>query len=370
MATRSEIRFPLFRAVHPGEVLHEELKERGLKQKDFARVIGMQASHLNEILKGKRALTPSVADKIEAELGMASVELMNMQNQYDYDIRRLQEKAIEEQAAANELCSYDKLVCVRTLAKRAGIVLDWRTAGTEVLEALKRAVSLPPIAELQVMTSNGMFSKSEKTGTDTRMLLTWTLLAHAAMKSMQPSGVFNPARERELIADLRAVFNENRDTLSRLAVTLSGYGIAFKQVEKVDKASVDGYSFIDAGKPCVVVTMRYNRIDNLAFSVMHELCHLLRHHEEGNNYRHISIEDYDRSSAEEREADAYAAEALIPKSIWDDAPEVKLNPAYVQRKFTKWAIDYGLNPWIVLGRISHDFGLYSFRDKDVTRHVN
>lgn len=370
MATKSEIQFPMFRSVHPGEILKEELKERKIKQNVFARAIGMQPSHLNEILKGKRALTPSVADKFEEELGIASVELMNMQNQFDYDTRRLQEKEIADQAASNELREYDKLVCVKTLAKRSGIVFDWRTAGVTVLNALKAAVKLPPIAMLQVQTSGGMFSKSEKTGTDTRMLLTWAILAHAAMRDVVPTEEFNPIKEPELLADLRPIFNENKDTIKKLTITLSRYGIAFKKVEKVEKASVDGYSFIDEGKPCIVVTMRYDRIDNLAFSVLHELCHLLRHYEQGDNYHHMNIEDYDKNSAAEREANDYAAEALIPKKLWDTAPEVKMNPSVVQRKFTKWAQDSGLNPWIVLGRISHEFGMHSFTDKNVTRHVN
>ena len=41
-----------FRAVHPGAILCEELKERGIKQKELAERIGIQASHLNEIIKG------------------------------------------------------------------------------------------------------------------------------------------------------------------------------------------------------------------------------------------------------------------------------------------------------------------------------
>ena len=84
----------------------------------------------------------------------------------------------------------------------------------------------------------------------------------------------------------------------------------------------------------------------------------------------MNIENYNKNNAKEREANEYAANALIPKEIWDTAPEVKMNPVMVQRKFTKWANQVGLNPWIVLGRISHDFGLHSFSYKGVTRHVN
>ena len=46
-----------FRAVHPGETLAEELKERGIKQKELAKAIGIQPSHLNELIKGKRSFT-------------------------------------------------------------------------------------------------------------------------------------------------------------------------------------------------------------------------------------------------------------------------------------------------------------------------
>ena len=59
-----------FRAVHPGETLAEELKERGIKQKDLAKAIGIQPSHLNELIKGKRSFTTAVAMALEKELGI------------------------------------------------------------------------------------------------------------------------------------------------------------------------------------------------------------------------------------------------------------------------------------------------------------
>ena len=55
MATKSKMLVPA-RAIHPGEVLREELLERGIKQKEFARMIGVHPTHLNEFIKGKRNL--------------------------------------------------------------------------------------------------------------------------------------------------------------------------------------------------------------------------------------------------------------------------------------------------------------------------
>lgn len=76
-----------FMAIHPGEVLREELKERGITQKAFADMIGMRASHLNELINGKRSITITIADKLEKALGIDSISWMNLQTQYNYDIK-------------------------------------------------------------------------------------------------------------------------------------------------------------------------------------------------------------------------------------------------------------------------------------------
>lgn len=67
-------------ATHPGTILRYELEDREISQKDFAVMIGMQKSHLNELIKGKRPITKPIADKIEEVLGISAVSLVNMQN--------------------------------------------------------------------------------------------------------------------------------------------------------------------------------------------------------------------------------------------------------------------------------------------------
>ena len=69
MATRNENPAP-FMAVHPGMMIKPELEERGISQKDFAKMVGIQASHLSEVLNGKRALTTDLAVKIESAIGV------------------------------------------------------------------------------------------------------------------------------------------------------------------------------------------------------------------------------------------------------------------------------------------------------------
>ena len=84
MGTRNEA--PARMAIHPGTILKEELRERKIKQRELAEQIGMQPSHLSEIVRGKRPMTKAVADKLETVLGIPSIDWMRLQLAYDYKI--------------------------------------------------------------------------------------------------------------------------------------------------------------------------------------------------------------------------------------------------------------------------------------------
>lgn len=84
MATKNNRPVPA-RAVHPGEILREELLERGIKQKDFAQQIGVHVTYLNEFIKGKRDLDEDLAMKLEKSLGIPFKTWMSLHSGYVYD---------------------------------------------------------------------------------------------------------------------------------------------------------------------------------------------------------------------------------------------------------------------------------------------
>ena len=115
MATRSNRLVP-FRAIHPGEILRDELLERGIKQKDFAQQIGMQPSHLNEFLKGKRNVTEKLAMLLEEHLGIPFYLWMKLQSDFYYDSKVIAERKVAETELAME--EWSKSV-KENLAKRS-----------------------------------------------------------------------------------------------------------------------------------------------------------------------------------------------------------------------------------------------------------
>lgn len=363
MATRNESKTP-WTATHPGTILRYELEDREISQKDFAIMIGMQKSHLNELIKGKRPITKPIADKIEEVLGISAVSLVNMQTQYEYDMKVIEQRGIEELEAQNALILYNEIFDVKTLFKR---ISKEQTTAVQQIQYIVGTLRLPQPAELKQETS-GMFRKSAKTGQDPRMLMTWKLLAELKAKEQKVARPFNKERKDKVVIALARALHDNHTTENTVKEILFDEGIAFCIVEKVDNTSVDGYSYIEDGTPYIILTRRYDRIDNFAFALMHEVGHIYLHYLDGRrNDCKLSIPDYDNESTEEKEANAFAANALIPNEEWKNAPKVRVNPTIIQRKYTQWAIEKGLNKWIVLGRISYETGMYKFRSDESRR---
>ena len=81
-----------FAATHPGEMIKDELKERGITQKQLAEQTGIKPSVLSETVNGKRSVSLSVAVALEKALGIPADIWMNMQTQYDLDTAKIAER--------------------------------------------------------------------------------------------------------------------------------------------------------------------------------------------------------------------------------------------------------------------------------------
>ena len=69
---------------HPGEMLLEEfLKPMGMTQVAFAEHIGVSFKRVNEVVMGKRSVTPETAWLLSQALGTTPQFWMNLQTTYD-----------------------------------------------------------------------------------------------------------------------------------------------------------------------------------------------------------------------------------------------------------------------------------------------
>ena len=77
-----------FRFTHPGEIVKDELEDRGISQREFTERIGMSYSVLNELLNAHRPPTTNTALLFEAALGLPADVLMRIQTKYNLQMAR------------------------------------------------------------------------------------------------------------------------------------------------------------------------------------------------------------------------------------------------------------------------------------------
>ena len=85
--------------IHPGEILNEEfLKPHELSQYRLAKEIGVPARRINEIVHGKRAVTPDTALRLSRYFGLSERFWLNLQTHYDLEVEkdRLAERLVQE----------------------------------------------------------------------------------------------------------------------------------------------------------------------------------------------------------------------------------------------------------------------------------
>jgi len=66
----------------PGEFIRDELEARGWTQAKFAKIIGRPLQNVNEVINGKRRITPETAVLIAAAFGTSPDVWLNLENAY------------------------------------------------------------------------------------------------------------------------------------------------------------------------------------------------------------------------------------------------------------------------------------------------
>lgn len=71
------------RAIHPGEILKDELDALGLSANQFAKKLHVPTNRITSILNGKRAITPETALRLSKLFGTTPEFWINLQTSYD-----------------------------------------------------------------------------------------------------------------------------------------------------------------------------------------------------------------------------------------------------------------------------------------------
>lgn len=147
-----------FMAIHPTEIIKDEIKERGMSQKELAERLGMQASNVSRMLREKESITSALAAKLETALGIKSSFWLNAQAEYNKDVLAVEQRNEKEQVAVDKEYMLSSLLNMKELYAKLKI----RTSlfVQEKLDALSQIFGMEP-AEIPYfqLAYNGNFKR-------------------------------------------------------------------------------------------------------------------------------------------------------------------------------------------------------------------
>jgi len=109
----------LIPAPHPGETIREDVLEPlGMSVNQLAKALGITATRLNDVVRGRRGITADTALRLARYLGTSAEFWLGLQLEYDLRTTRQArqreiEKAVQPRSAAAELC-LRRGSCLRT----------------------------------------------------------------------------------------------------------------------------------------------------------------------------------------------------------------------------------------------------------------
>jgi HTH-type transcriptional regulator/antitoxin HigA len=186
---------------------------------------------------------------------------------------------------------------------------------------------------------------------DRYALLAWECrVLSLATKTQFKNNFVKQSLDSEWISNLiKASSKDNGPIIAR--TLLQEIGIALIIEPYLTNTYIDGAALLNGDFPVIGMTLRYDRLDNFWFVLLHELFHIIKHLKKGKLDNVFDDLDAEGKDGIEREADTLAEEALIPSEKWKTAL-----PRYVQseQSIIDFAADLGTDPSIVAGRIRHE----------------
>jgi len=317
---------------NPIDAIKFRMDQQDLTRKDLVPYLGSQ-SKVSEVLNGKRSLSLSMIRKLHEGLGISAEVL-------------LQQPGANIEPQKYNLSDYPFNEMFKNNYFDSNIT-DLPTAKEKSEELLINLFEEYSQATFKIACRQGNGGDKAKNA-----LFAWY------------ANVMKNRISKELCSFSVESIN---DTFINKLVKLSAYekgitlvkdelnkiGIHFVISERLQTTKLDGACFFAKDNhPVVAMTLRYDRLDNFWFTLMHELGHLAKQHVTNDGFQVImdnTVDSRTEEVPEEDEADQFARDSLIPDSMWNKNQEHLL--AGTAEDIKEFAETLKISPSIVAGRI-------------------
>jgi len=323
----------------PLEAIKACMKERGLNPRDLIPYIGSQ-SGVYQILLGKRGLSMPMARALHKHLGIPAEILLR--------------EPVPGPMPSNESTDgmrWDRFP-LKVMVKRGWIPDGPNLAGRS--EELLRGL----IDRAQGGNAPALYRKNDQgrinAKVDPYALKAWCWQVMATANERLPVANYEPGVVTLDFLNQVAQLSRLGDGPRHAKDLLEEHGIPLVILPHLPRTYLDGAALrLQDGRPVIGLTLRYDRIDNFWFCLLHELAHVGRHlngSESDAFIDDLTLRKSDGRPEDPREAqaDEWAEEALIPSEVWE-ATDMRNSPTAIG--LLSLANELKIHPAIIAGRI-------------------
>ena len=324
----------------PIAALEFRMDQAGLEPRDLVPYIGSRAK-VSEVLSGKRAITMPMARALHRHLGIPADVLL-----------REPATAAEQSLADIEWSRFP----LREMARRQWIpnLPDLARQAEELIGNLIERAGGRGVAPAALYRKNDRLRTNAKT--DRYALQAWCWQVLATVNRNPPEASYTPGTVTlEFLGKVARLSCAEEGP--RLAQEfLAAHGIPLVIERHLPRTHLDGAALrLGDGRPVVALTLRYDRIDGFWFCLLHELAHVGRHLADDAGATFVDDQSLRKPHAtedrREAEADEWAAEALIPRAVWETST---VREAPTPLAVTSLAHRLQVHPATIAGRVRYE----------------
>lgn len=333
----------------PGSTLAELIEEREITQAELARRMGRPLNAVNDMVLGKKEITEDTALELERVLGTPAHFWLAREARYREFLARQRDAG----RAVDRLDWLNKLPLKQL--QESGHLPKGNLTTT-----FKASLVEPALRFFGVASPEGWHSQYDRVQaafrranpdkqTDNAAITAWLRLGELqALKANVPA--FSAEKLQANISGFRALSNLPALAISTgLQKGCADAGVVLTFVPPFPRTHVSGVARWLGDRPLIQMSLRGKWNDVFWFSFFHELAHILKHPKKA-----VFLDDASSGSAleskEEKEADQFAAEVLIPSAARKRLSQIELTGAAI-RKFAK---EIDIHPGIVVGALQHE----------------
>ncbi len=329
-------------AVPPGELLAEELETRGMTQRELADRTGRPEQKISEIISGRKRITDDTALELEKVLGIPAEFWVNLQASYQLTQARIRER-IELEKQEDWLDFFP----IREMRARGFLPPD-RDKQTTLAAILKffGVASFPALVERH-RSLLGQYRITPKTRISEGALWTWLRAGDLEAREVEAA----PFDEQNFKAALQRIRQLTKEPIGKAVAEAADLcaqaGVVFVVVRHFPRTGANGVArWLSADRAMIQLSTMRSWTDIFWFSFFHEADHILERQK-----KRAFVNGINDEPAEERAADVFAMETLIPVERWNAFVEADLFPAVRVEAF---AAELDIAPAVVVGRLQHE----------------